>query len=289
MANGSTLNLAMVKPEVGADDDAWGGHINSDLDTIDALLPGAYNTLTGLKLSVASNTSFSVAVGVAADSTNAVVMVLASAITKTAGAWVVGTGNGGLDTGVVLVANTWYHVYEIRRPDTGVVDILLSTSASAPTMPTNYTQKRRLGSLLTDSSAHFISFLQDGDFFAWATPTNDVSAVNPGTAAVTRTLNTPTGVRTRAYIDVGFNAAAPATDNPGTIYISDLSAVNVVPNASTGAASFTAYSSPANGSGIVLVMTDTSSQIRSRIGFSTSGTTLYINTIGWFDARGRDG
>ena len=179
---------------------------------IPALLRGH---IAGLTLSAAGSTgTFGIAAGVATDSTNVDVMALASAYTKTTSAWAVGSGNGAMDTGSVA-NNTWYHVHLIKRPVTGVVDVLFSLSAAAPTLPTSYTIFRRIGSMRTDGSAQWRKFYQVGDtFHSTDTVVADVSAAATTAARVSTTLTVPTGI----VVEAKFHAALNAVATCGTFF-----------------------------------------------------------------------
>lgn len=90
----------------------------------------------------------------AADTSPFNLMVLSGALTKRIDAsWAAGSGNGGLDTGGVLAAGTYY-LWLIQRSDTLVVDALFSLSNTAPTMPTSYDRKRLIGSVTRSSSVN---------------------------------------------------------------------------------------------------------------------------------------
>ncbi|RTE91910.1 hypothetical protein [Bradyrhizobium sp. LVM 105] len=252
--------------------------ISANTANILVLTPGH---LFGLTLSTAgSSATFSVAAGGAADSAGSSLMSLASAISKTTSAWAVGTGNGGLDTGSIA-NSTWYHVFLIKRTDTGVVDVLVSTSASSPTMPTSYTLKRRIGAMKTNGSAQWTKFIQLGDEFLWDTIVNDANAQNPGTSGTLYTLTVPTGVQVSAQLSIlWFNVSA---SNYLFVSSPDITAPSV-----TTATDSTLYSVDSTHPGVTgaYVRTNTSAQVRATS--SGSNGSMYLNTIGWIDRRGRD-
>jgi hypothetical protein len=251
-----------------------------------SFVPRSY--LAGLTLSTAgASTTMTTAAGMATDAANAYMMKLTSSVAKTTSAWAVGTGNGGLDTGAIA-NSTWYHFYLIQRLDTSVVDVLFSLSATAPTMPTNYGLKRRIGSGLTSGAAQWVAFIQDGDYFRWLASVLDINANNPGTAAVTRTLaSVPTGVNVFAQFNANINSTTPQA---ATVIFSDLSANDEAPSVTVAPLSMLSQpiTTLVDQFGTFSVRTNTSAQIRSRISLSDANTNLRIATTGWIDRRGRD-
>lgn len=71
------------------------------------------------------------------------------------------SGAGGLDTGSIA-ADTFYAVFVIH--DGTNTNLLLSLSATAPTLPSGYTYFARIGWILTDSSTYPTAFDQNDKF-----------------------------------------------------------------------------------------------------------------------------
>jgi hypothetical protein len=245
------------------------------------LSPTLRGALGGLSLSNdggSPNTTVDITTGAATSDDYSTYMSLPSAYTKTTGSWAVGSGNGALDAGSVA-ASTWYHVFLIERVDTGVVDILLSTNATSPILPTSYTKQRRVGSVKTDASSHILAFSQNGDEFLWLVPPNDINTAALGTTATLFTLSTPLGVKTNALLQ-GFVQAGTSAN----VLINSPDATSV--GASATAVTFIAWSPSVGASGYVSTRTNTSSQIRAVS--SAASTTAVFSTYGWVDTRGQN-
>lgn len=110
-----------------------------------------------------------------------------SALTKELDStWNAGTNQGGLDTGV-KAADTWYYMYAIQNPTTGVSDALFTATYGAPTMPAGFTKKAYIGALLTDVSSNILSgnfhFRRDGSYrFLFSEQITDYNSPVPSTS-----------------------------------------------------------------------------------------------------------
>lgn len=259
---------------------------NSDITALNGLtspisLVALRGYIDGFQMA-SSAANLTINAGVAVNSANAYPIALAAAITKTTGAWVVGTAQGGLDTGTIA-NSTWYHVFAIRRPDTGVVDVCLSVSPTAPTVggaiPAAYTQYRRIGSVRTNGSAQWTLFRQFGDLFLWDATVLDVSTSSLGTTTTLYTLTVPTGVP----VEVRFLANVYHAAVGGSVY---MNAPAVSDEAAGGRYSlFT----PVGGqpvAGQFDIFTNTAAQIQ--VVALNSSSTFNLTTIGWRDMRGKD-
>jgi hypothetical protein len=204
------------------------------------------------------------------------VMNLAAITKQLDAAWAVGTNQGGRDTG--SIANNTWHVWVINRPDTNVTDVLFSLSATAPTLPTNYTKKKRIGSIIR-ASGSIRQFVQTGNKFRFKGLVNDVAASAQGSGSRdTRTLSVPVGIVVEAEVSLQYTC--PGSSDYGVL-VTDL-----VNDADT-AVSLTNATMYIGGNGVyrqgstILCSTDTSAQIGIRS--SVSGGTVNVSTRGWTD------
>lgn len=115
--------------------------------------------VNGLKLAKTGAKTISMSAGAARDVSNTNDIILDAPVTINGAA----LGANGVDV-AVLVASSMYAVYEIGdstkyQPTAG----LLSLNASQPNMPGGYDMYRRVGWVLTDSSANILQFWQYGE------------------------------------------------------------------------------------------------------------------------------
>ena len=243
-----------------------------------ALFPGY---LSGLILSTAGGSAlFIMGAGAANDVASGGIMVLTSGQQKSTASWSVGgSGQGGLDTGSIA-ASTWYHVFIIKRTDTGVTDVLFSLDPASPTMPASYTLKRRVGSIKTDVNSLWTAFTQTYDKFIWATSFPDVTAGSM--TSVSRSLynlTVPTGIVVealfRVYANIGagqfiaFTSPQENDQSTGATFTDLVSATSIQP------------------AGWFSRLTDTSARIGGRISSGSVSGDLNIGTYGWIDTRGK--
>lgn len=155
-----------------------------------------YLALNYGSVSVASNTTLTLAAMLCRDSTDAFDILLPSSVTINAAV----NGVNGLDTGT-FAASKCYAVFVISdSAGFNAPKGLISLSSSAPVMPTGYDILRRVGWAFSDGSTHFLKVWVCGTgstrqyFFD-----EPVSAISGGTSAT--------------FLGVDLSNLVPAVDN----------------------------------------------------------------------------
>lgn len=224
-----------------------------------------------------SSNDIDIAIGVACSSDYSVMMNLSSSITIQIDV----SGVNGLDTGSVAM-NTTYHVYLIMRDSDNAIRGLFSTSASSPTMPSGYTKKRRIGSIMTNSSSTIRQFYQKNNRFYHLSHIQefDLAASTFSTSAVLKTLTVPSGIQVFAMLcPVITNDNAVLITYPGlTDEATSISGPSTSGSDYNSSSSFTVQSI-----GTIEILTNTSAQVRVK-SESTNGN-IKCYTRGWIDER----
>jgi len=253
---------------------------------VDAQLPHGY--LYGLTLinnSTDADHDLDIAPGEARDDQDLSSIFLTTTITKQLDiAFTEGTASGGRDANDTLGADQEYNIF-LTADSTKVklTDVFFSTSAT-PTLPSGYDRKRRIGSIFTDSSSNIRPFLQQGNYFRFKTPVEDVQNTSGSSTVFQQyTLTTPAHALAHVY------ARGISTSN-------SWQAINLRPigaadpsNSIFGVTGSRTYTTTNPWSvGLVLILVDENSQIEAAIAASTFHT-IYLITAGYFDFQRSNG
>jgi len=186
-------------------------------------------------------------------------------------------GVNGRDAGSEA-ANTWYHIWAIAKAD-GTLDTLFSTSASSPTMPTDYIYKGYLGAVRNDAGSDFVEFAQHGNHVTTPYGKTTNTLVNGGSATSFTNLNSTVAAAvppTATAIDL--QCAITPTGTVGTVFVAP-------GNSSTTTALYgeKVFSAPASGGNAFFAQLGyvdlTNSQTIVYRVFSLTATSLYC--VGW--------
>jgi hypothetical protein len=236
-----------------------------------------------------------ISAGVCRDSTNTVTITVAAMSGKQLDAnWAPGA-SAGMRNSAAGITDTTYHIYAVAKADE-TQDIYAHTSATAATVLTAlqaesggsaYAYARHIGSIIRASST-ILAFVQsetDPDYFGLSIPVQDFSATPVSTSAVTRALaSVPSGIKVYADIVGAINGVT--TGGGMTALFTSLDSTDTAP--STSLFDVVSPAGTTNRAGNrKFVLTNTSTQIRTRLSHNGVSDSISAMVFGWRHPRGR--
>lgn len=147
-------------------------------------------------------------------------------------------GAGGLDAGTIA-ASTWYYWHIIYNPSTQTTSCLISTSKTAPTLPSGYTHWQWYGSFRVDASKYFMRTQQNGDKVQYiVTPSTNTPNLPVIASGIAGNVSIPT------YVPVSVATVVPITAKTITIILGgqgNFGQAILAPNGNYGALSTSQY------------------------------------------------
>lgn len=192
-------------------------------------------------------------------------------------------GANGLDTGT-LAGSTWYALFSIAKDD-GTKAGLISLSATAPTLPSGYTHKARVGWIRTDGTANKypLSFKQYGRNVQYAAVAgSNVPTLPTITSGIAGTV-TSTSI---TWVAVGVSSFVPASAVGIKVVLSNGGGnySHVAPNNTFGGQSHSSNPSPVNcANGTALVLSGEFALESSNIYYAANAAQCFVNCMGWED------
>lgn len=211
-----------------------------------------------------------------------------TAITKRLdGAFAAGDTNGGLSDGAsdTPAADTTYHIHSIRLDATNVLDVYFDVDKDAANLPAGYSHMCRITSMYTDSSANWIDFTNSGDEFRLDIPPSNVDNNNPGTSAITPTLDVPIDIQVLAHLTVSMRESG-AAGTQRSLLVTSMDQTD----SSAGPTLYTLRVDPESSGNESAqstdkLLTDTLGRFRHRSGSSAASYTVTYFLSGWTDHR----
>jgi hypothetical protein len=242
------------------------------------------DSVVGLEISnnaTDANNDIDIAAGSAADSTGAYTLTLSAMTKQLDASWAAGTNAGGLFSGT-KAADTWYHVFLIRKDSDGSIDAGFDTSTTAANIPSGYTAYRMIGSFLTDSSGNILTFYQSGDRFVFH---SQQLALNTTASTTEQTVSVQAPPDARAILHIHqFTTTASAVYT----LVGQIEQTGNTPSISLHTIATSADGSNDIANNVVHeVEVDSSSNILYVSSSTTTSTKLRIAVIGFVHPRGK--